>query len=146
MVHPFAETISSQYSERREQLFTNPRMLPVFQLMTVRAPQTMCGQSGGFACWDEALESLQEEVAAKNFDIAIVGCGAYGLPLAEFIKSSLGRAAIHLGGSTQILFGVSGARWRQRPEFLALMNEHWRTPTETERPPGWREIEGGCYW
>ena len=136
VVHPFAETIRSQYSMRREQLFTNPRMLPGFELMTVGAPQTMCGQSGGFACWDEALESLQEEVAAKSFDVAIVGCGAYGLPLAEFIKSSLGRAVIHLGGSTQILFGVSGGRWRQRPESLALMNEHWRAPAESGTSSG----------
>jgi hypothetical protein len=146
VVHPFADSISSQYREHRTQLFANPRVLPEFEMIAVKAPQTMCGQSDGFSCWDEALQALHEEVATKTFDVAIVGCGSYGLPLAAYIKSSLERPVVQLGGSTQILFGISGARWRQRPEFLALMNEHWRPPGENERPPGWREIEGGCYW
>ena len=146
VVHPFADSISSQYRERRPRLFANPRILPEFEMMVVKAPQTMCGQSGGFSCWDEALEALQGEVGKRTFDVAIVGCGSYGLPLAAHIKSSLGRPVVQLGGSTQILFGISGARWRERPEFRALMNEHWRAPEEKERPPGWRHIENGCYW
>lgn len=42
-----------------------------------------------------------------NFDTAIIGCGAYGMPLAAQIKNA-GRQAIHLGGAVQLLFGIKG--------------------------------------
>ena len=38
------------------------------------------------------------------------------MPLAAFIKS-IGKKAVHLGGSTQILFGIKGERWDERDFF-----------------------------
>ena len=146
VVHPFVESISSQYANHRETLFADPRVLPLFDLLLVKAPQTMCGATGGFSSWSEALADLQSRVECQQFDVALVGCGAYGLPLAAFIKQQMRKPVIHLGGATQLLFGVSGRRWQERPEFAALMNNFWRPPSVAERPPGWKEIEGGCYW
>ena len=40
-----------------------------------------------------------------EFDVAIIGCGAYGLPLAVEAKR-MGKQAIHMGGATQVLFGI----------------------------------------
>jgi len=146
VVHPFVDSIVSQYRERRALLFGDPQVLPVFDLVTVKAPQTMCGQTVGFSDWGGALSDLQQRVAREQFDVALVGCGAYGLPLAAYIKMRLRKPAIHLGGATQLLFGVSGARWRERPEFASVINEFWRPPLESERPAGWETIEKGCYW
>lgn len=146
VVHPFVDSIVSQYRERRALLFSDPQVLPVFDLVTVKAPQTMCGQTAGFSGWGGALSDLQQRVAREQFDVALVGCGAYGLPLAAYIKTRLRKPAIHLGGATQLLFGVSGARWRERPEFASVINEFWRPPLESERPAGWETIEKGCYW
>jgi len=146
VVHPFVDSIASQYRERRELLFGDTQVLPVFDLVTVKAPQTMCGQTAGFPRWGAALSDLQQRVEREQFDVALVGCGAYGLPLAAYIKTQLRKPAIHLGGATQLLFGVSGARWRERPEFAAIINESWRPPLESERPAGWEAIEKGCYW
>ena len=56
------------------------------------------------------------EISEIDFEIAIIGAGAYGLPLGAFIKK-IGRQAIHLGGATQILFGVRRARWEVDPFF-----------------------------
>jgi hypothetical protein len=58
----------------------------------------------------------------------------------------MGRVAIHFGGAVQLLFGISGKRWRDRPEFRALMTDAWVPPMNIERPPGWGKIEEGCYW
>jgi len=146
VVHPFAHSIASQYAEKRTALFADSRILPEFALEVLKAPQTMCGTTGGYASWTAAFEDLCREVKQRSFDVALVGCGAYGLPLAAFVKNTLGKIAIHLGGATQMLFGVSGARWRNNPRFRKLINPSWCTPREDERPTGWEQIEGGCYW
>jgi hypothetical protein len=84
-------------------------------------------------------------VLQEDFDVAIVGCGAYGLPLGAFIKRQ-GKACIHMGGATQLLFGITGNRWRDMPQFQALQTEAWQPPLESERPVNWKQVEGGSYW
>ncbi len=146
VIHPFVVSIESQYRENRNRLFADASVLPEFELQTLQAPQTMCGATCGYLSWNEALDDTQEQVSRRQFDVAIVGCGAYGLPLAAFIKNTLKKPVVHFGGATQLLFGISGERWRNRPEHAALMNAFWRPPGEDERPAGWQQIEGGCYW
>lgn len=84
MVHPFADTIRSQYA-RREQLFQNPDVLPEFaSLRVVKAVQGLGGQETGYHSWFDALAAMEEEIAKEPFDVAVIGAGAYGLPLAAF--------------------------------------------------------------
>ncbi|MDO5614604.1 MAG: hypothetical protein Q4G16_00310 [Cruoricaptor ignavus] len=89
---------------------------------------------------------MKEKISKTDFDIAIIGCGAYGFPLASFIKN-LGKQAIHLGGVTQLLFGITGKRWEDWEHYTSLRAEngkHWITPTEA--PKGFKNVENGCYW
>jgi hypothetical protein len=144
VVHPFADTIRRQY-ERRELLFDNPRVLPEFELKTLKAVQSGAGAEVPFSDWFEALESMADAVAAVEFDVALLGCGAYGFPLAAHVKR-LGRRAVHLGGACQILFGIRGRRWDTHEVIAGLYNEHWVRPGEDERPPGYLSVEAGCYW
>jgi hypothetical protein len=145
VVHAFADSIAHQYRTNRARLFADPRVLPEFDLQCVKAPQTMLAETAGFSCWAEALGDLKKRVDAVDYDVAIIGCGAYGLPLGAHIKQS-GKVAVHFGGAVQLLFGISGSRWRNMPEFRALMRDAWRSPAESERPLGWEKIEEGCYW
>jgi len=145
VIHPFAKSIESQYNSRREMLFSNPEVLPVFTLKTIIPPQTIGDSTDGYESWQDAFESLCVKVKNVDFDVAIIGCGAYGFPLGAFVKS-MGKVAIHLGGATQLLFGVSGKRWRDNPAFQHLINEAWRPPLKSERPLGWETVEDGCYW
>ena len=144
LVHPFVESISSQYM-RRESLFVNQDVLPEFELRVIKAPQTLAGNSDGFESWSQALENLKEKVEKSDFDVAILGCGAYGMPLGAHIKR-LGKIAIHLGGATQLLFGISGKRWLEHASFRAIMTDAWRPPLETEKPRNLEKVEEGCYW
>ena len=83
-----------------------------------------------------------------NFDIAIIGCGAYGFPLAVKLKKA-GKQAIHLGGAAQLLFGIKGKRWESDPAFeyvQKFFNDSWVYPDEAERPQKAHIVEGGCYW
>jgi len=147
VVHPFARTIESQYHTRRTRLFENPAVLPEFELKTIAAIQSGAGAACDFATWFDALEYMREQVANVQFDVAIIGAGAYGLPLAAAVKES-GRQAVHLGGATQLLFGIRGRRWEtESPDDIApLFNEHWVRPSADETPEGSASVENGCYW
>jgi hypothetical protein len=58
----------------------------------------------------------------------------------------LGKKGIHLGGATQILFGIRGKRWDDDPFFQKLFNDYWVRPHPTEVPGNFQVVEGGCYW
>jgi len=147
VVHPFARTIESQYLTKRTLLFDNPNTLPEFQLKTLTAVQSIAGNECGHASWFEALEDMVDQIASIEFDVAIIGAGAYGLPLAAAVKD-MGRQAVHLGGATQLLFGIRGRRWEtESPDDIApLFNEHWVRPSVEETPEDCELVEGGCYW
>lgn len=144
VIHPFASSIKSQFN-KREKLFSDVNVLPNFELITYKAAQTLGGGDGEFNSWFEALEKMQNDISKFDFDIAIIGAGVYGLPLAHYIKS-IGKSAIHLGGATQMLFGVYGRRWLIHPDFKGIINENWIRPGEEERPTNANDVENACYW
>ena len=144
IVHPFAKTVLSQYSKRRE-LFSDSCILPEFELITFKAVQTIGSNTGGFSTWFDALEYMKDEIAKLEFDVAILGCGAYAFPLASHIKR-MGKKALIMGGATQLLFGIKGRRWDDNPVISSLYNEAWVRPNEADRPEGFENVEGGCYW
>ena len=144
VIHPYEDSIKKQYANHRV-LFDNPRILPKFELITLKAVQSIAGNKTAFANWFEALAWMCRNVSRLNFDIAIIGAGAYSLPLASFVKN-FGKKALHLGGATQILFGIKGKRWDEIPFFKQLYNENWVRPLSTETPDNFRMVESGCYW
>ena len=140
VVHPFSKTIEVQW-EKRNQLFDNPLVLPDFDLQIIEAPQTLGGFSERFRSWSDALEDTGRRIARTNFDVALVGCGSYSLPLARRIKE-MGRPVVVMGGQLQLLFGIKGRRW----DGSRLYNPSWIRPLQTDMPPGFRGADGGAYW
>jgi hypothetical protein len=148
VVHPFARTIESQF-EKRELLFKD-NILPTFELKTIQAVQSIAGNQTHFSDWFEALDYMKSEIHKVDFDICLIGCGAYGFPLAAHVKR-MGKKAVHMGGSLQLLFGIKGKRWENSDynpvyNYSKLMNEHWVYPNENENPYNSSSVEGGCYW
>lgn len=148
IIHPFEETIKKQY-QKREQIFEGTSILPQFQLETLKAVQTAAGATDArFSDWFQALDWMYEEAMKKDFDITIIGCGAYGFPLAAKLKQA-GKQAIHLGGTTQIMFGIKGKRWIEGETFAYVQrffNSAWVRPDSSEKPEGAKKVEGACYW
>ena len=146
VVHPFAESIENQY-KKRELLFENKDILPEFASLTViKAVQSLGGMDNGFENWFDALHYMEDEIDKVDYDVALIGCGAYGMPLAAHCKRK-GKKAIHLGGATQLLFGIRGNRWETEQKiYMQFMNEHWVRPLESERPPTAQNVENACYW
>jgi hypothetical protein len=147
VVHPFVASIQSQYREKRRVLFASPDVLPDFELKTVQSVQSIGGTPVDHATWFDAYRFMCEQIAQEDFDVCLIGAGAYGLPLASFVKG-LGKQAIHLGGVTQVLFGIKGRRWEQEyaDTTAKLFNEHWVRPLASETPSNKDKIEKGCYW
>lgn len=145
VIHPFVETIQSQY-QRRKEVWKNEEILPEFELMTVKAVQTIAGSKDDrFDNWFEALEYMYQEGMKYDFDVAIISCGAYGMPLAAKFKAA-GKQAIHWGGMAQIWFGIKGGRWDNKPSVNQFYNDAWVRPSNKETPAKNKNVEGGCYW
>lgn len=146
VIHPFAEAIQRQFSLKRAQLFPGSEVLPSFELITIKAVQSIANNECGFPDWFAALNDMKRQMEANRFDVAIIGCGAYGFPLAAHAKR-IGKIGIHLGGQTQLLFGIKGKRWETgHDKIKALFNEHWIYPDEADRPRNFTAVEGGAYW
>jgi hypothetical protein len=144
VLSPFAESIRAQYARRAEVWRAKPDVLPAFNLRTIRVPLSDALVKSPFESWTAALAHLKREMDAVDYDVAIIGAGAFSVPLAAHAKRR-GRVGIHLGGVTQILFGVLGRRWEGEP-VRRYFNEAWRRPSAEETPPSAATIEDGCYW
>lgn len=154
VIHPFADLITRQY-QKRKLLFKNQDVLPDFKLDTIQAVQSLGGEANGFKNWFAALEWMKQEMDKRDYDICLIGCGAYGFPLAAHAKRK-GKKAVHLGGALQLLFGIKGKRWEvadyaktwglPKDAYFSLFNQNWIYPGKKERPKNAKDVEGGCYW
>ena len=154
VIHPFASLIEQQYKEKRELLFDDKQVLPKFDLKTIKAVQSLSGDCE-YSDWFEALDSMKKQMDATDYDIVLLGCGAYGFPLAAHAKR-MGKQAVHLGGALQLLFGIRGKRWDdpnygiqefgKQNTYKTLFNDSWVYPSASYIPSKAKQVEGGCYW
>ena len=145
IIHPFVDSICRQIAQR-ERIWPGKNVLPEFgEISMIRAVQSIAGSKPDFEDWTSALEWMKKEMEQIDFDVAIIGAGAYALPLAAHAKN-LGKQAIQTSGATQILFGIKGKRWDQHPVISKFYNDAWIRPSAEETPQATEKVEGGSYW
>ena len=112
VLHPFTETIACQLRVRNELHAGCRWMIPStasFKLVEMFVAASAAPPHGSFA---ETLDATWERILqVGDFDVALIGAAAYGMPIAARIKSWLNRSALVLGGESQHLFGIRGQRW-----------------------------------
>lgn len=140
VIHPFEESIRENY-KIKDKLFGNPEFLPDFELITLKAVQSIAGNKTPYETWFEALKDMEDKMDRIDYDIALIGAGAYGLALGAHAKR-VGKKAVHIGGILQLFFGIKGKAWNK----LGVYNEHWTSPLETEVPQDFKKVEAGRYW
>lgn len=140
VIHPFEDSIQNNYRFKKK-LFDNELFLPDFELLTYKPVQSIAGNKTNYETWFEALEIMQNDISKMEFDIALIGAGAYGLSLGSYIKG-LGKKAIHIGGILQLFFGIRGKAW----DKFNYHNHYWTRPLKQERPKGLEKVEAGRYW
>jgi hypothetical protein len=147
VVSPFSRSIEMQYPRRAGIWRDHLEVLPEFKLLTVPCPAHPLLVKPFFADWFEALEDMKRQIRQTDFDVLLVGAGAYSLPLCTYARS-LGRIGIHLGGNTQLLFGILGKRWLVKNASIdhRFFNESWVYPLPEETPENCAKIENGGYW
>ena len=151
VISPFEDSIKMQWPNRKK-LFSTSKIAPSFEfpdfeLKTVKTHNTIRGNEP-FPCgnWRESFESMCREIKDIDFDIAIVGCGGYGMPIVNYIKN-LGKASMYVGSYVQVMFGIMGSRWNVKGNtILGYSNEFWKTPEPHEIPKSAGQVENGCYW
>ncbi len=139
VINPMVDLFEEQL-KHYEKLFKEP-LLPDFELVKLKS---LFFGDPVYNTWKKVFQYYETEIPKLNFDVAIIGCGTWGMPICKIVKD-MGKGAIHLGGATQLLFGVMGKRWKDWPEYSAMVNEYWITEHK-EKPPVANIIEGGCYW
>ena len=156
VVNFLADLMERQYRENRTKLFRNPDILPEFELRGVKSVLTYTGSDGGFKSWFDALKWMEDEIDKEDYDVCIIGCGAYGFSLAAHVKRA-GKKAVHMGGATQLLFGIKGNRWEDPTYgvkewglptgfYTDMFNEYWTKAGAQNKPKNVEKIEGACYW
>jgi len=146
VMSPFTESIEKNYNNLEK--IWNGKIKPNFKLKTLKYPFALKINPTAQLKWSKSNDIYQEYLELMNnieFDICITGTGYTSLLFAAAAKR-LGKVGIHLGGSTQILFGIKGQRWREIKEFQPLFNEHWTDPLDSEKPENRNIVEGACYW
>ena len=144
VVQPFTKTVESQYKYRTK-LFSNPDILPEFELQTYMPFFRGLRDDPANKSWFENLDCMKEEISKLDFDIALIAAGPYGFFLGAHIKR-MGKQAVIMGGVLQLLFGIKGSRWDSTPKYSKLYNEYWIRPGEECKPRNFSDIDGGCYW
>lgn len=94
-------------AKRQRYVHTDPGVLPFrnTRFIFVQAVDSLAKTP--HASWSASLSSMKQAIqTVGSFDVALIACGAYALPLAVFIKSKLNASAITLGGNLQQFFGL----------------------------------------
>ena len=144
-ISPFADSIQKQHTRLEKVWEKKPEMAGPYQLETIKTPLAAALVESPYPTWKAGFDDLCQQMEDSQFDVAIIGAGAWSLPLAVRAKR-IGKIGIHLGGPTQLIFGILGNRWLKMPEHNVFFNSHWVHPSEAERPSTFQKIEGGCYW
>lgn len=138
VVHPFADTIRAQYQKRGE-LFTNApggvNTLPELASLTViPAVQGLAGQKTGYDTWFDALAAMEKQMDACDYEVAIIGAGAYGLPLAAHARDT-GHVAIQMSALRSCCLASRAAGGTPTPKSASCITLHGCAPPPPNSPP-----------
>lgn len=142
IIHPYVDTMRRQEAKLID-IWNGKKLFENTELKYLASVQSIAGNEP-HASWTESYESMQRQIDAIDFDVALLGCGGYGMPLSGYIKS-IGKSAVYVGGGLQLVFGIKGKRWDESDMSLNY-NEHWVRPSAEEVPKNHTLVEGGCYW
>ncbi len=121
-ITPFEQSIQENFARRQD--FFPGYQYPDFALKTYNTPITYDGLPEEFypdQDWFQTLARMQDDISRIDFDIALLSCGSYAMPLGLHIRDLMGRKAIYVGGCLQLYFGIMGRRY-DNPWFVDQIN------------------------
>jgi len=148
VINPFTESMQQQLNNGF-QIYKNKRLFLEGQEFVFYKSYNTSGMNRLHSNWIETFELMCKDISKLDFDIALLGCGGYGLPLCDFIFTKMNKSAVYIGGGIQLLFGVMGNRWANDPMWKRIIAENdskFIHPNANEQLKNQNNIEGSCYW
>ena len=148
VVHPFVDTMQTQLQNGFQIFKDKPLFLEGQEFVFYKSFITNA-MNKTHDNWIETFEVMCNDISKLDFDVALLGCGGYGLPLCNYIHKNLNKSAIYVGGGLQLMFGIMGKRWENHPFWKKVMAENncaFVRPSANEQVQNQHQIEGGCYW
>ena len=148
VINPFTDSIQKQLNNNF-QIFKDKKIfLDGQEFIFYKTFQTH-GNNYIHNDWLETFTIMCNDIEKLEFDIALLGCGGYGLPLCNFIKTKMNKSAVYIGGGLQLLFGVMGHRWINREDWKKIIKENntnFIYPSVNEQLNNKNTIENSAYW
>lgn len=135
VICPFEESIHANFKNRKS-FFKYDYAYPDFELKTINTPVTYYGIDNSqypHDNWFETVDALKQQVRDSTFDIALMACGSYAMPLGNFIEQEMKKKAIYVGGVLQLYFGIIGKRYENQFFLDQINREHFIQPIEREK-------------
>ena len=148
IVHPFIDSIKIQLKNNFRMFKDKHIFLPEQQFTFYKTYQTLAGNHI-HSSWKETYDIMCNDIKKLDFDIALLGCGGYGLPLCNYIYTNMKKSAIYVGGGLQLLFGVMGKRWENNEMWKKIIKENntiFIKPSGDEIICNKKLVENACYW
>jgi hypothetical protein len=141
---PFKESIDNNFKNLSK--IWNNKLTNNFDLNVVKYPFAITlDNNTSYKTSQEVYKKYLDILSKENFDVGIFGTGYTSLLFATECKK-MNKIGMHLGGATQMLFGVKGQRWKDNDKYQPFFNDFWSTPLNSEIPEKHKLVEGGCYW
>lgn len=150
IINPFVDSMQKQVKDGFK-IFKDKKVFPDdAQFVFYKSYQSIAGNKP-HGDWLMTFNIMCRDIKKLDFDIALLGCGGYGLPLCDFIHKKMGKSCVYVGGGLQLLFGVMGKRWENQnnglwPKIIKENGCKFIRPSGDEIPKNIRKVEDGCYW
>jgi hypothetical protein len=145
IIHPFVKTIQKQIKQL-DKIFPNQSWFENCTFEIIAPPFTLAGNHQN-KDWEEHLDEFIGRLKqVKEFDIALIAAGGYGMLIADLIFTEMKKSVMYVGGALQIFFGIIGKRWFENKDILKLVNDDWIRPNREDKPLNFQNVEKGCYW
>jgi hypothetical protein len=139
IVNPMSALMKQQYDCGNVQnIHTN---FPIFQSLEILENPYTFFNNGPDSSVFETAEKVFAEIQLKEFDIAIVSCGAYSSIIGKYIMKKMRKDVITIGGNLLSIFGIKIGRNKN-----FTFNQYWISVPDHLKPKDYMKIEDGCYW
>ena len=159
IISPFTDSIKYQNDKGYNLISGDNRLFHPDQKYIYYKTFNTLGGNFVHSNWSETFMKMIQDISILDFDIALVSCGGYGLPICDFIYSKMKKSSIYVGGVLPLLFGVTCERYKE-PKFLwraRKYNPGMIKPNADEQVEmkSFRElysygknneVENKCYW
>ena len=151
IVSPFIDSIKSQIDKKYKLFGDDTPLFHEDQEYVYYKTFSTLGGNFLHSNWRETFNKMITDIDKLDFDIALVSCGGYGLPICNFIKTKMQKSAIYLGGVLALLFGVTCKRYGNNfnpglitpSENETIQLKSFKDLYDSDCP---NEVEDGCYW